>query len=76
MSKSNEFLVGAFGMKAKKPGESMETTAGAKVSRKSSMIASGSRPSGVMSPSILSIGISMRLPKSSGTGSISRRSRQ
>ena len=31
MSKSNEFFVGAFGMKAKKPGESIETTAGARV---------------------------------------------
>ncbi len=42
MSNSNEFLVGAFGIKARKPGESIETTAGAKSFLKNSRISSAS----------------------------------
>ena len=44
MSKSNEFLVGALGMKARKPGESIETTAGASVVLKKSRISWGLLP--------------------------------
>jgi len=38
--------VGALGMNAKKPGERLKTTDGARVSRKNSSKASGLRPSG------------------------------
>ncbi len=76
MSNSSEFLVGALGMKARNPGESIETTEGASCSSKKRRILAGSFPSGVMSPSRACSGTATRLPKSSGTGSIARRSRQ
>ncbi len=40
MSKSNEFFVGALGMNARNPGESIDTTAGANSSLKKERISS------------------------------------
>jgi hypothetical protein len=76
MSKSSELLVGALGMKAKKPGESIETTAGASECLKKSKISSGSWPSRRMKPLIVAGSIGCSPPKSRGTGSIDIRSRQ
>ncbi len=76
MSKSSEFLVGALGMKAKNPGESIETTDVASCSLKKLRILAGSWPSGEMRPSSAWSGIAAKLPKSSGTGTMARRSRQ
>ena len=62
MSKSSEFLVGAFGMKARKPGESIETTEGASSFLKNSRISSASWPSGRMKPFMSPGAVTFRLP--------------
>ena len=62
MSKSSEFFVGALGMKARKFGASIETTAWASSFLKNARISSGSCPSGLISPSRSASGTFVRLP--------------
>ena len=76
MSKSSDAFVGAAGMNERKRGLSHETTAVESLSTKSFSTCAASLPSARMRPASSASSDATRPPKSSGTGSMRRRSRQ
>ena len=76
MSKRSEALVGAAGMKDRNRGLSHDTTAVDSLSTKRRMTPAASLPSGRIRPASSAARSRWRPPKSSGTGSMARRSLQ